>query len=80
MKEPLAHLLRMLLPFDERHLCQRVAYLTYLCSEPVHEDKNLARYLVDHLLRHRYVKTAKAVTESAGIEVRQRSVLAKFIS
>lgn len=39
--------------------------------EPVHEDKNLARYLVDHLMRQRHIKTAKAVTESAGVEVCQ---------
>lgn len=26
--------------------------------------------MVDYLLRRRYIKTAKAVTESAGIEVR----------
>lgn len=44
-------------------------------SEPVHEDKNLARYLVDYLLRQGYVKTAKAVTESASVEVSLASIL-----
>ena len=38
--------------------------------EPVHEDKNIARYLVDYLLRKGYMKTAQAVTDGAKIEVR----------
>jgi hypothetical protein len=38
-------------------------------SEPVHEDKNIARYLVDYLLRKGYMKTAQAVTAGAKIEV-----------
>ena len=37
--------------------------------EPVHEDKNIARYLVDYLLRKGYMKTAQAVTDGAKIEV-----------
>ena len=39
--------------------------------EPVHEDKNIARYLVDYLLRKGYMKTAQAVTDGAKIEVRR---------
>lgn len=39
-------------------------------SEPVHEDKNIARYLVDYLLRKGYMKTAQAVTDGSNIEVR----------
>jgi hypothetical protein len=38
-------------------------------SEPVPEDKNIARYLVDYLLRQGHVKTAQAVAETANIEV-----------
>ena len=38
--------------------------------EPVHEDKNIARHLVDYLLRKGYMKTAQAVTDGAKIEVR----------
>lgn len=37
--------------------------------EPVHEDKNIARYLVDYLLRKGYMKTAQAVTDRAKVEV-----------
>lgn len=51
------------------HMIDLIGETSLSASEPVHEDKNLARYLVDYLLRQGYVKTAKAVTESAGIEV-----------
>jgi hypothetical protein len=38
--------------------------------EPVHEDMNIARYLVDYLLRKGYMKSAQAVTDEASVEVR----------
>lgn len=78
LSEPVVHLHRkcplIKLLIEMQDPSERGLWLIPSCSEPVHEDKNIARYMVDYLLRRRYIKTAKAVTQSAGIEVRQLSV------